>query len=255
MTSSRKRSTSIRLDSAIVQASITDSSDIAAALVLARRILVDGSIATKPGQKVKAESIIELVPSQEYVGRGGIKLNQALIDFGVDVSDGICLDVGASTGGFTDCLLKRGASRVYAVDVGYGQLDYNLRIDERVISMERTNARFPLDIPDKVDLITIDVSFISIKTILPSVIENLKPNGSIIALIKPQFEADKGEVGRGGVIREPLLHANILARMIDWLVNNNYRILNLVRSAVTGDKGNKEFFVFIRHDSQIKKVS
>ncbi|MQF99552.1 MAG: TlyA family RNA methyltransferase [SAR202 cluster bacterium] len=248
---SRKRSTAIRLDDAIIHASIADSSEMAVALVLARRILVDGSIATKPGQKIRVESTIELIPNQDYVGRGGIKLNQALEDFRVDVSNGICLDVGASTGGFTDCLLKRGASRVYAVDVGYGQLDYNLRIDDRVISMERTNARFSLDIPEKVDFITIDVSFISIKNILPSVIENIKPNGSIIALIKPQFEADKGEVARGGVIRDPILHASILARMIDWLVNNNYRILNLVRSPLTGDKGNKEFFVLIRHEGNL----
>ncbi len=248
MSPPNKRSQGIRLDAAVIQASIADSIEMAQAFVLARRILVNGSIATKPGQQVNAGSIVELVPNQEYVGRGGIKLNQALIDFGIDVSNWTCLDVGASTGGFTDCLLKRGANRIYAVDVGYGQLDYNLRIDHRVISMERTNARFPLDISEKVDLITIDVSFISIKTILPSVLENLKPNGSIIALIKPQFEADKGEVARGGVIREPILHANILARIIAWLVSNNYRILNLVRSVVTGDKGNKEFFVLIRHD-------
>ena len=250
-----KKPIRMRLDSAMVRRSIADSLEIAGALVLAGRVKVDGRSVTKAGQQVNTESVIKLSPGQKYVSRGGIKLAQSLIDFGLDVSNNVVLDIGSSTGGFTDCLLRNGASRVYAVDTGYGQLDYSLRQDPRVSSMERTNARYPLNLAEKVDLITIDVSFISLKTILPAVLNNLQEGGHIVALVKPQFEANRGEVGKGGVIRDPSLHAKILARMIVWMVNNKYRIMNLVASTLTGDKGNREFFVLIRHDSQIKKVS
>ena len=156
-----------------------------------------------------------------------------------------CLDVGASTGGFTHCLLQAGAKKVYALDVGYGQLDYRLRQDPQVVVMERVNARYPFPLESVVDLATVDVSFISLTRVLPSVAAHLREGGPIVALVKPQFEARRDEVGRGGVIRDPRVHARVLGRVIAWAVNNSFRLIDLVPSPITGEQGNREFFILV----------
>ena len=154
--------------------------------------------------------------------------------------------MGASTGGFTDCLLQRGARKVYALDVGHGQLDYRLRQDPRVVVMERVNARHPFDLPEAVDMVTIDVSFTSLRLVLPSVAEHLKPGGRLIALVKPQFEARREQVGRRGVVKDPQVHAEVLGKMIVWSVENGFRLRGLVPSPILGDEGNREFFLLLR---------
>ena len=166
-------------------------------------------------------------------------------EFGLDVAGKVAADIGASTGGFTDCLLKRGASRVYAVDVGYGQLDYRLQRDKRVVVMDRLNARYPLSLPEKVDLATIDVSFISVEKVIPSVASLLKAGGYLLVLLKPQFEAKKPEVGKGGVIREGQAQARVLGRFIGWMVGHGFRLGGLVASPILGASGNKEFFILL----------
>ena len=157
-----------------------------------------------------------------------------------------CLDVGASTGGFTDCLLKNGANRVYALDVGYGQLDYGLRRDSRVVVMEKVNAHFPFGLPQKVDLAVMDLSFISVTSVIPSVLPHLNPPGDMIVLFKPQFEADKDDVGRGGIVKDPAVDAATIANLIVWLNKNGLRLLNLTASPILGAEGNKEFLIYMR---------
>jgi 23S rRNA (cytidine1920-2'-O)/16S rRNA (cytidine1409-2'-O)-methyltransferase len=159
------------------------------------------------------------------------------------------LDVGASTGGFTDCLLKRGASRVYAVDVGYGQLDYRLRQDPRVVVMERVNARYPLDLPESVDLATMDLSFISLEKVIPSVADAVKNEGRLIALVKPQFEAARRQVKKGGLVKDPQVHADVLGRFLCWAIDRSFRLGGVVASPILGADGNKEFFVYLKKPS------
>ena len=163
----------------------------------------------------------------------------------MDVKGMVALDVGASTGGFTHCLLTGGAQRVYSLDVGYGQMDYRLRQDPRVVVMERVNARYPFSLGEEVDLATVDVSFISLTMVLPSVVTHLKEGGAIVALVKPQFEARREEVGRRGVIRDPRVHARVLGRVIAWVIGRGFRLRGLVPSPITGDKGNREFFFWV----------
>ena len=234
-----------RLDRAVVEQGLAESLEKAQALIMAGRVRVQGRPATKPGQTVSQGAPISLEPGLEYVGRGGTKLAHALEQFHLDANGTVALDVGASTGGFTHCLLLRGAQRVYAVDVGYGQLDYRLRQDPRVVVMERVNARYPISLEEKVDLATVDVSFISLTMVLPSVAQHLKVGGNIVALVKPQFEARRDEVGKGGVVRDPQVHARVLGRVIAWAVNNGFRIGGLVPSPITGDQGNREFFLLV----------
>jgi 23S rRNA (cytidine1920-2'-O)/16S rRNA (cytidine1409-2'-O)-methyltransferase len=235
-----------RIDSLLVERGLTESRTKAQALVMAGEVLVNGKAAVKAGTLVAEDAMIEVAEPPPFVGRGGLKLDYALEQFRIDVSSLVVADIGASTGGFTDCLLKRGADRVYAVDVGYGQLDYRLRQDSRVVVMERVNARYPVEIPEKVDMATIDVSFISVEKIIPSVAENLKEDGSFLVLIKPQFEAKRQEVGRGGVIRRPEVHARVLGRFIAWTVKHGFRLKGLVASPISGSSGNREFFVWFR---------
>jgi 23S rRNA (cytidine1920-2'-O)/16S rRNA (cytidine1409-2'-O)-methyltransferase len=235
-----------RIDSLLVERGLAESRTKAQALVMAGEVLVNGKAAVKAGTLVAEEAVIEVAEPPPFVGRGGLKLDYALEQFRIDVSSLVVADIGASTGGFTDCLLKRGAGRVYAVDVGYGQLDYRLRQDSRVVVMERVNARYPVEIPEKVDMATIDVSFISVEKIIPSVAENLKEDGSFLVLIKPQFEAKRQEVGRGGVIRRPEVHARVLGRFIAWTVKHGFRLKGLVASPISGSSGNREFFVWFR---------
>lgn len=175
----------------------------------------------------------------EYVSRGALKLQRALDEWHVDPRDKVCLDVGASTGGFTDLLLQRGAKRVYAVDVGYGQLHYKLRNDPRVVSMERTNARYLTSLPERVQLGVVDVSFISLKLVLPSVFNLV--DGDVVALVKPQFEAGRHQVGKGGVVRDPSVRQGVLSELERWCIDQPFRIDNVVQSPIRGPAGNIEF--------------
>ena len=235
-----------RIDALLVERELVESRAKAQALIMAGEVMVDGIIVTKSGTLVAEAAVITIAEPPPFVGRGGLKLDDALDQFKLDVSGKVAVDIGASTGGFTDCLLKRGASRVYAVDVGYGQLDYRLRKDERVVVMEKVNARYPIDLPEKVDLATIDVSFISVEKVIPPVVQLLKEGGYLVVLIKPQFEARREEVGKGGVIKQPSIHALVLGRFIAWAVGQGFRLGGLAASPVLGASGNKEFFVLLK---------
>ena len=235
-----------RIDSLLVDRGLAESRAKAQALIMAGKVSVDGKVVSKAGTMVAENLAILVSEPPPFVGRGGFKLDYALDRFQIDVSSRVVVDIGASTGGFTDCLLQRGASRVYAIDVGYGQLDYRLRQDSRVVVMERVNARYPVTLPEEVDLITVDVSFISVQKILPSVTRLLKDTGDLLVLIKPQFEARKQEVGKGGVIKKPLVHARVLGRFIAWITEHDLRLGGLVASPILGASGNREFFVWLK---------
>ena len=218
----------------------------AQALIMAGEVVVAGKAAIKPGTPVAEEAAITILEPPPFVSRGGIKLEHALDQFQLDVSAKVVADIGASTGGFTDCLLKRGASRVYAIDVGYGQLDYRLRQEPRVVVMDRVNARYPISLPEKADLATIDVSFISVEKVIPSVAKLLKDSGYLLVLVKPQFEAKREEVGRRGVIKEPIVHARVLGWFIAWIIEHRFRLGGLIASPILGASGNKEFFILLK---------
>jgi len=235
-----------RIDSLLVAEGLVASRAKAQALIMAGEVTVDGRLVTKPGTLIEEGAAIVISEPPPFVSRGGIKLDHALDEFRLDVRGKVAADIGASTGGFTDCLLKRGASRVYAIDVGYGQLDYRLRQDARVVVLERVNARYPISLPEKVDLATIDLSFISVTKVIPSVAQILKEDGYLVVLVKPQFESRKGEVGKGGIIKDSQLHAAILGRFIVWVVDNGFRLKGLIVSPILGTEGNKEFFVLLR---------
>ncbi|MEE8419510.1 MAG: TlyA family RNA methyltransferase [Dehalococcoidales bacterium] len=237
----------IRIDKLMVERGITLNQAKAQAMIMAGEVSVEGKVVNKAGTTVTGEARITVAEPPPFVGRGGIKLDYALDRFQLDVSSRVALDIGASTGGFTDCLLKRGAAKVYSLDVGYGQMDYGLRQDPRVVVMDRINARYPVNLPEKVDLITIDVSCISLEKIIPSVTGLLKEDGYIVALIKPQFEARKKEVPRGGVIKKPAVHARVLGRFIRWVVEHDLRLRGLVASPITGASGNREFFILLNN--------
>jgi 23S rRNA (cytidine1920-2'-O)/16S rRNA (cytidine1409-2'-O)-methyltransferase len=230
----------------MVERGLAESRAKAQALIMAGEVVVGEKTIIKPGTLINDEAAITILEPPPFVSRGGIKLAYALDQFQLDVSSRVAADIGASTGGFTDCLLQCGASRVYAIDVGYGQLDYRLRQDSRVVVMERTNARYPISLPEKVDLATIDLSFISVRKVIPSVAKLLKDNGYIVVLFKPQFEAERREVGKGGVIKEPQLHATVLGRFIAWVVGHGYTLRGLVASPILGAEGNKEFFLLLK---------
>ncbi|MEW6143332.1 MAG: TlyA family RNA methyltransferase [Chloroflexota bacterium] len=234
-----------RLDNLLVARGLVETRSRAQAIVMAGEVLVNGGVATRPARLVPEDSIIELVGRMPYVSRGGLKLAHALDEFGIDVTGLVVLDVGASTGGFTDCLLQRGARRVYAIDVGYGQLDYRLRQDPRVVVMERVNARDDFELPELADLAVIDVSFISLTKVIPNVAAHLRKPGRMVVLLKPQFEGRRAEVGKGGVIRDTQVHARILGRFVVWLADNRFVLSGLTASPVLGDSGNREFlFMF-----------
>ncbi len=241
----------LRLDLLLLEKGLASSRSQAQALIGAGRVLVDGQPRDKAGNRFPVDIRVELKgPPNPYVSRGGIKLEHALEYFGVDVQGLVCMDVGASTGGFTDCMLQRGARKVYAVDVGYGQLDWRLRNDTRVIVIERTNIRYlsPGLLDSQLDIITIDTSFISLRLVIPSVIPYLSKEGFIIALVKPQFEVGRGKVGKGGIVRRPELHHQVLTELKGFFSGK----LGLVTSGITaspilGAKGNKEFFMLLRY--------
>ncbi|MBA7661869.1 16S/23S rRNA (cytidine-2'-O)-methyltransferase TlyA [subsurface metagenome] len=235
-----------RIDNLLVERGLVESRAKAQALIMAGEVVVEGKATIKSGTLVDEEAVVTILEPPPFVGRGGVKLNDALEQFYLDVSGKVVADIGASTGGFTDCLLKRGASRVYAIDVGYGQLDYRLRQDRRVVVMDRVNARYPISLPEKVDLATLDLSFISVEKVIPSVADLLKDDGYLLVLIKPQFEARREEVGKGGVIRQPEVQARVLGRFVVWLIKHGFRLGGLVASPIPGASGNREFFILLR---------
>lgn len=237
-----------RLDVLLVRRGFCDSRERAKAEIMSGMVFVDGQRADKPGMNYDSGVKIELRGNAiGFVSRGGLKLEKALSVFPVDPVGKVCMDCGASTGGFTDCLLKRGAVRVYAVDVGYGQLAWNLRTDPRVVNMERTNARYltEADIPDKLDLVVIDVSFISLSLILPTVRKLLKPEGEIICLIKPQFEAGRERVGKKGVVRDPKVHCDVLDSFLQFAEDCSLHPAGLTWSPVRGPEGNIEYLGYL----------
>jgi 23S rRNA (cytidine1920-2'-O)/16S rRNA (cytidine1409-2'-O)-methyltransferase len=235
-----------RIDTLLVERGLVQSRAQAQAILLAGSISVDGATVTKPGALVSPGATIEVLRRPRYVSRGGDKLAHALATFAIDVTGLTCIDVGASTGGFTDCLLQNGARRVYAVDVGYGLLDYTLRTDERVVVMERTNARDLEPLPEVCDLATFDVSFIGVEKVIPAVCRPLKPGAGLIVLLKPQFQARRDEVGKKGVVKDPLVHAAVIGRFIAWTARHGLRLLGLTRSPVIGPAGNREFLLHLR---------
>lgn len=234
-----------RLDLLLHRRGLAQSREQARRLILAGQVFVDGRRVDKAGAQVDEAAAIEVRQGLPYVSRGGLKLEHALRAFGIDPSGLVAADVGASTGGFTDCLLQRGAARVYAIDVGYGQLDWRLRQDPRVVVMERTNARYLEALPEPVSLVTIDASFISLTLILPQVQKWVAPGGQVVALIKPQFEAGPERVGKGGVVRDQDVHRDVLLTTLTWAQEHGWRILGLTRSPITGPKGNVEFLAWL----------
>jgi len=238
-----------RLDVLLVERGLVASRSLAQRLVMAGQVRVDGQVAIKPSVKVHGGVAIEIDAGPRYVSRGGEKLEAALDEFQLDVAELTCADVGASTGGFTDCLLQHGAKRVYAIDVGKGILDWKLRQDARVEVMEETNARYVVKLPESVDLVTIDASFISLKVLLP-VVKGWFGNkgGQVIALIKPQFEAGRKVVSKGkGVVRDPEVHKQVLEDVLGFAQKEGYGVSGLVRSPLMGPKGNTEFLAQLTH--------
>ena len=233
-----------RLDVLLTEKGLCESRSRAQALIMSGEVYVDGQKCDKAGTQVNCDALLEVRGSAcPYVSRGGLKLEKALHDFGVDPTGYVCSDSGASTGGFTDCLLQKGAKKVFAIDVGYGQLAWSLRTDERVVCMERTNIRYvkPEDLDEPLDLSVVDVSFISLKIVLPEIKALLKPTGQILCLIKPQFEAGKDKVGKKGVVRDPAVHAEVLENFLALASALELTVRNLTYSPVKGPEGNIEF--------------
>ena len=236
-----------RLDVILVQKGLVESRDKAKRTIMAGLVTVDGRIEDKAGQKFDPE--LEFAVKQKlcpYVSRGGLKLEKAMNCFPIDLKNGVCMDMGASTGGFTDCMLQNGARKVYALDVGYGQLDYKLRVDPRVVNMEKTNIRY-LDtdlIEEPVDFVSIDVSFISVKHMFPVVQKVLAPSGHMVCLIKPQFEAGREQVGKNGIVRDPAVHRQVIENVLRYALENGLEPLGLAFSPVKGTKGNIEYLLF-----------
>jgi 23S rRNA (cytidine1920-2'-O)/16S rRNA (cytidine1409-2'-O)-methyltransferase len=247
------KKSSTRLDALVLARGLAASRERARALVLAGQVRVNGVVVSKAGAPVQPEDELSLVkPDHPYVGRGGVKLAHALDAFGIAVSGRLALDVGASTGGFTDVLLRRGAARVVALDVGHGQLDWTLRNDPRVLVLERVNARaitaadFPPDLR-AFDVVTMDVSFISARQILPALVPLLAPGADMIVLVKPQFEAGRTEVGKGGLVRDPDVHARVVEEVAAAATALGLTRAAMTDSPITGSEGNREFLLHLRH--------
>jgi 23S rRNA (cytidine1920-2'-O)/16S rRNA (cytidine1409-2'-O)-methyltransferase len=233
-----------RLDALLVERGLAESREKAQALVLAGEVEVDGRPAAKSGQLVRSDVALVVRARPPYVSRGGLKLERALDAFALDPRDLVVVDVGASTGGFSDCLLQRGARRVYAIDVGQNQLDWRLRSDPRVVVMERTNVRYLTELPETPDAAVADVSFISLTLVLPPVVRLLSPTGWVVALIKPQFEAGRELVGKGGVVREASVHRRVLESILSWAAQIGLAVRGAVPSPVRGPAGNVEFLAY-----------
>jgi 23S rRNA (cytidine1920-2'-O)/16S rRNA (cytidine1409-2'-O)-methyltransferase len=242
------KSKKTRLDAFLVEHGFFPSREQAQRAIMAGEIRVGDAVVDKASVKVNREAQVSVEASSRYVGRGGLKLEGALRDFAVSAADSIALDIGASTGGFTDCLLQNGAKKVYAIDVGHGQLAWKIRSDPRVVVREKLNARFLTrgDVPEQIDLCVIDVSFISLTLILPRAFELVSPNGVILALIKPQFELQASDVGRGGIVRDAVLHEKAQAKIRHFISAAGHDLVGIVPSSITGTDGNQEFFACVR---------
>jgi len=244
-----KRANRERLDVLLVERGLAPSRERARALIMAAQVRVGGVVMDKPGSEVARDAAVELAADPvPFVGRGGLKLERALDVFPIDVRDRLCLDVGASTGGFTDCLLQRGARHVYAVDVGYGQLAYALRQDPRVTSLERVNARSLTEshVPSAVGFACVDVSFISVAKVLPAIVARLAPGADLVVLVKPQFEAGRRDVGKGGVVKDPAVHARVLREAASAASAAGLLVRGIVPSPIKGPAGNVEFLMWSR---------
>jgi 23S rRNA (cytidine1920-2'-O)/16S rRNA (cytidine1409-2'-O)-methyltransferase len=243
-----------RLDQLLVDRSLFPSREKAKASIMAGLILVDGQVVDKAGTMINTAAAVSVKETLcPYVSRGGLKLAGALADFGLSLEGKVAIDMGASTGGFTDCMLSKGAVRVYAIDVGYGQLDWKLRQDPRVVSMEKTNIRHldPAGFPEQVDFISIDVSFISLGLILPVAAALLKEEGDLVCLVKPQFEAGREQVGKGGIVRDPAVHREVIAKVMDMGRSLGLLTAGLTPSPVTGAKGNIEYLL---HFNRLREI-
>lgn len=238
----------LRLDIALTNRGLVASREKAKALIMAGQVYVNDQKELKAGATVKEDDLIEVRGSQNpFVSRGGLKLQKAAKNFDINLENCVCMDIGASTGGFTDCMLMYGARKVYAIDVGYGQLAWKLRTDERVVNMERTNFRYVTheQIPEEVDFASVDVSFISLKIILPVLYNLLKDGGEAVCLIKPQFEAGKDKIGKKGVVRDPAVHTEVLERITAFAVETGFLLKNLDFSPIKGPEGNIEYLMHI----------
>lgn len=240
-----------RLDIHLVEHGFFSSREQAQRAIMAGEVRVGEAVVDKASVKVGDDAAVSVQAPSPYVGRGGLKLEGALRHFDISVAGLTALDIGASTGGFTDCLLQEGAKKVYAIDVGHGQLAWKIRNDPRVVAREKLNARFlsRADVSEPIDLCVIDVSFISLTLILPNAFELVTPNGMILALIKPQFELQASDVARGGIVRDPALHEKARNKIRDFVVNAGHNVIGLAPSAITGMDGNQEFFVCVRTKS------
>jgi 23S rRNA (cytidine1920-2'-O)/16S rRNA (cytidine1409-2'-O)-methyltransferase len=238
-----------RVDALLVERGLFETREKARAAIMAGFVFSGDRPLSKPGLLLPDSAEIRLASRPRFASRGGEKLEHALTEFGFDASGLTVADFGASTGGFTDCLLQHGAVRVYALDVGYGQLDYRLRQDPRVVVMERTNVRNLESLPEPVELVTADVSFISLTKVLGAAWNLLNPDGHVIALVKPQFEAERGEVSRGGVVRDQQTRARVLGRVVAWTSTHGFRLRGLTRSPLLGPAGNVEFLLLLRRES------
>jgi len=241
-----KRTSKLRLDRCLFERGLVQSREQGQALILAGQVLVNGQKKDKAGSLVPADAELRILGEQmPYVSRGGLKLEAALREFSIDVMDTTALDVGASTGGFTDCLLQHGAKKVYAVDVGYGQMAWKIRQDPRVVVIERVNIRGmdPTLVPETVDIAVIDVSFISLEKVVPIVLQFLKPGASIAALIKPQFEVGKGQVGKGGIVRDEAARATAVEKVRTMFRNAGLEVRGIIPSPITGQDGNVEYLI------------
>ena len=242
-----------RLDVAVLERGLAESRERAQAYIMAGDIYLNGQKATKAGQAVRPDDVVELrAKSLPYVSRGGLKLEKAMQVFPIRLEGKICMDVGASTGGFTDCMLQNGAAKVYSIDVGYGQLAWKLRSDSRVVNLERTNFRYVTreQVPDAVDFSSVDVSFISLSLILPVLRELLSGTGEAVCLIKPQFEAGREKVGKNGVVRDKKVHCEVIEKVKALALENGFDILGLDFSPVKGPKGNIEYLIHLRKTSE-----
>ena len=237
-----------RLDVAVFERGYAETREKAKALIMAGSVYLNGQKALKGGATVKETDVIEVRGAiNPYVSRGGLKLHKAVASFGLELKDCICMDIGASTGGFTDCMLQNGASKVYSIDVGYGQLAWKLRCDERVVNLERTNFRYVTreQIPEEIDFASVDVSFISLKLILPVMHTLLKEGGKSVCLIKPQFEAGKENIGKKGVVRDKSVHADVIAKITEFAAENGFAVIDVDFSPIKGPEGNIEYLMFI----------
>ena len=246
-----------RLDVLLTEQGLQESRQKAQATIMSGLVFVNGQRVDKPGTAIPNDAKIEIRGNTlKYVSRGGLKLEKAMAEFPIELNGCICGDIGASTGGFTDCMLQNGASKVYSVDVGYGQLAWKLREDPRVVCMERTNARYLTheQIPDELDFASIDVSFISLKLILPAVANVLKDGGYVASLVKPQFEAGREKVGKKGVVRDPQVHVEVVENIVNFALENGFDVKNLDFSPIKGPEGNIEYLMHIQKSENAQKM-